>query len=445
MRIASLIEDGPSSFARRIAATATLLFAIQIHYLVKPARDGYLLDAWGTANLPQVNLAVLAASLLTAYLLGFLRNRVGASWLIPTSATAAALAFALIPFAMKQSPAVASIVCAVVVGTANLIGLAIGWGMANAAFSTASATREYGWLGLAGPVGAVGGASVARFVAERFGPGSLMFAGALLALALIPTGILLSKFQRTDNVEPFLAQEQQNRRVLDDASPRMAFRFSYTRRLLVLVTLSSVLGALLKWALFRFVELDASSLADRTALLARMYQTISFTSLAAQLVLTPVLLRSLGAARTLALIATLIVSGAVGAAIFGSWEGFCVVAVAFLSLDYTAAQCSRELLYVPTPLAIKTSARSYIDSFARPPGVAAGNFFISACTAAGIWGMAALTAAVVAAGGAWALIARSIGARHKALVEGGEVAQPATSDASSCGEAYGSLKQISGA
>jgi HEAT repeat protein len=152
----------------------------------------------------------------------------------------------------------------------------------------------------------------------------------------------------------------------------------------VLISLAVVAGSLVDFQFMTISWQTFGEQAELTSFLGRFYGRVSLISLLVQLVLTTRLLKKLGAGGVLLLLPGVLLLGAgFMLAVPGLLAGM-VLNGSHLSLKYSLDKTSRELLFLPVPMALKRRTKLFMDTMVDrlARGLAGGLLLL--CSA--LWG-----------------------------------------------------------
>lgn len=351
-----------------------LCFCVAIHYIAKPARDAYMLQYWGTANLPWLNAGVLLLVVMVARFHERVFRRLGVIPSFPAIGLFTCLVYCVTPTMVNTFPRSTTLLLSGVVGLFNLSGLAAIWGLVDSAFHREESRRVFAFAAMGGPVGGVIGSFTADKVALQ-GPSTLLTIASFLILVAVFGSIPLALHVRDDEQDrrAFSIDQGLDALSLDRQGWKLAFVLRYPRILLGLAITISGMGAIVKWVFFRIGELNYLSLDARTGYFASSYLSIALITLGAQIFVVPYVLTRFGAGRGLQFLPLATLGGLIVVATLRTASSLSWATLIFMAFDYTVNQCSRELLYVPTPTEIRFKTKQYVDTAGRQSGVILAN------------------------------------------------------------------------
>ncbi len=138
----------------------------------------------------------------------------------------------------------------------------------------------------------------------------------------------------------------------------------------------------------------------RTALFARLDLAVNGLALALQLFVTAAVVRRLGAAGALALVAALVTAGVAGLALVPGLTALLALQVFHRAAHFAFWRPTREMLFVALPPEVRYKAKNFIDTVVFRGGDAASAWAIGAVRSAG-GGLSAAAWLTVPVGIAW--------------------------------------------
>ena len=243
-------------------------------------------------------------------------------------------------------------------------------------FDVAEAKRTFPWIAAGGLIGAVTGSTAASLLllvlpthALVLGS-SLLFAGASTLPGWLPAA------PRTDSERT--AQLDSPRE--GHLGPRELASSPYLLRLLAIVALTAILGTAVDFA-FKS-EVAAVISRERLGLFfARFQLGVNIAALVFQLALAPLLLRSLGVIRALAVLPGLLVCGAAMAVASTALLPVLLLKATDGALRHSLQRSGTEILFLPLPPAMRTTFKALVESLAQRGGQALASLGIVAATA----------------------------------------------------------------
>jgi AAA family ATP:ADP antiporter len=250
------------------------------------------------------------------------------------------------------------------------LSVAAFWSYTNSTLSLDDAERFYGLIIAIAQLGAIGGSSMVTTDAHYWSTTTLMIVANLVIVLQILVMVTYSKrFAPTAN----MAQQEQQESLSSEDEPvfwsgiYLILRHRYVMLILgvsclyeVSLTCLDYQMKLLGW--FKFEETSSSSISF-TQFMGHYGQVVNGASLVFSYFLFPYLIRKYGLRMTLRLFPTLLVLATVlaFAAIPGNLAVLFVCMAILKAMTYSIHDPSKELLYLPTSLAIKFRSKFWID------------------------------------------------------------------------------------
>jgi HEAT repeat protein len=370
LRVSLFGEVRPEERRHAWAAFLALLGIIAAHTVLETSRDALFLARLPAAQLPWVYLAMAGVAVGLAQVPARrLRRLLGRSGLAASLGLMGLVTagFWALPGLRSAWGLRALYVWSGLFGTLSALQF---WLVLGEIFTITQAKRLYRFVGTGSLLGAVLGGVVARVISERYSPGTLILASALLAVltALGPALWL----RRPD--EQHSASAASPRWTLAEAR-ELIVQQPYVTRLAGLVLVSTIALTLgdyvFKSAVVR--EIPAAAL---PGFFASFYTLLNVLALLAQLALMGFLLRVLGVNRSLWILPALVFLGAVGIALGGGLLAALLLKGADGTLRYSVHRTGLELLYLPIPDALRARVKPVIDVFGQRGGQAIASLFI---------------------------------------------------------------------
>ena len=250
------------------------------------------------------------------------------------------------------------------------LSVAAFWSYTNSTLSLDDAERFYGLIIAIAQLGAIGGSSMVTTDTHYWSTTTLMIVANLVIVLQMLVMVTYSKrFAPTANI----AQEEQESLTTSDEEPvfwsgiYLILRYRYVMLILgvsclyeVSLTCLDYQMKLLGW--FKFEETSTSSISF-TQFMGHYGQVVNGASLVFSYFVFPYLIRKYGLRMTLRLFPTLLFLATVlaFAAIPGNLAVLFVCMAILKAMTYSIHDPSKELLYLPTSLAIKFRSKFWID------------------------------------------------------------------------------------
>ncbi len=404
------LRAGERKMAFLMGANYYLL--LLFYYLLKPARDSLFLVELNPNQLPLVYIltALVAAPVTAAYARAGLKWRLHRLILLTTSVLVVNLValYWLIPANSSW----------IIYFFYSWVGVAGGlttsqfWLQANGVFDAAQAKRIFPILGLGGIAGAFTGGEITSFLVQRVGLATqdlLLVSAAVLALA----GMLGWLVWRLNSAMGEIIPEQRTEDEAAGADIRgIVVSILRSRHLTLTVGIISLTVMTASFVDFQFKTVSWLAYpegADLTAFLGRFYGRMSLISLLVQITLAPRLIRWFGVGNSLLVLPAMLAGGAVTMFVMPGLLAGMVLRGGDFALKYSLDKTSRELLFLPIPLALKRRTKVFIDMFVDrwARGLAGGLLLLAtAVLKLDLRGIALVTLALVAVWMVLALLMR---------------------------------------
>ncbi len=340
-----------------------------VHFAGKSVRQASFIDTIGAANLPYVFLAVALISYPVLVLYSRLAARFTHSSIIIGSSLLHATGFVLFFFLLPLDQKWVVALFYVWLGMAFAIAVSQVWSYANHVFDPRQARRLFAFVGAGGLLGVIPGGLIAWGVTQRAGTRYTLLAAALIIL-VVPVLVLLIERNRP-NTQP---RQAPTRRAREDEA-KGGFQIIRASRLLLLITvlmaMTVMVGQLVGWQFYWFVELRTQGLDQRTTMISQFFVIMGIVGFLFQLIFTQRIHRALGvgvAMRVLPTtvglmqVAVLVVLAVAPAAVFPLvWA----LMLGEGSLRHSVDQATRELLFLPVPSDLRVRAKAFIDVFVQ--------------------------------------------------------------------------------
>ncbi len=362
----TLLDLRPGERKVALLMGANYFLLLLFYYLLKPARDSLFLVELDPSHLPMVYMltALIAAPVTAAYARAGMKRRLDRLIALTTAILTLNLVglYWLIPLGNQW----------IVYFFYSWVGVAGGlttsqfWLHANGVYDAAQAKRVFPILGLGGIAGAFTGGEITSFLVQRMGLATqdlLLVSAAVLALA---GG--LGWLAWRENMAGREAIPEQN---LEGESPDSDIRgivmsILRSRHLTLTVGIISLTVMTASFVDFQFKTVSWQAYpdgADLTAFLGRFYGRMSLVSLLVQISLAPRLIRWFGVGSTLLVLPAMLMGGAVVMFVMPGLLAGMILRGGDFTLKYSLDKTSRELLFLPIPLALKKRTKVFIDMF----------------------------------------------------------------------------------
>jgi len=339
-------RDGRSvAIAGLVAAS---IIALQV--AGKATRDSVFLADQSAAALPGAMLVSALASLAIAWWVSRWMARVGPKRVAPRLMALATLGFMLLAAAQRAAPKLTAYVLFVHLGVVGPIMVSAFWSVINERFDPHAARKSMARIAGGATAGGVLGGLLAEAITRFFGPVALLPFVAGLSV-IVTLGVL--RFARGEPAPS-------HRRAVDTHATEALAASPYLRRILWLVALLAVAGALLDVALKTRVDL-ATADADLPSFFARYYAAVGLATFGLQWLVAGRLLERAGLAMTLAVLPIALLFGAGGAALFVGVVPVVLARGSTSILESSLFRSAYELLYTPIAPGRKRAAKVLLD------------------------------------------------------------------------------------
>lgn len=358
------LRKGERTVALLMGANYYLL--LLFYYLLKPARDSLFLVELTPERLPLVYVltALVAAPVTAAYARAGMKHRldrlillttiflvlnlVGLYWLLPVGRAWVFYFF----YAW--------------VGVAGGLTTSQFWLQANGVFDAAQAKRIFPLLGLGGIAGAFTGGEVTSFLVVRMGlttQGLLLVSAGVLALAGVLGGLVWRQKSLMRDAIPEYPLEGPVRGTALKDIVRSILRSRHLSLTVGILALTVMTASFIDFQ-FKIVSWEAyPDGAALTSFLGRFYGRMSLVSLLVQISFAPRLLRRFGVGNTLLALPAVLFGGAAAMVMMPGLGAAMALRGGDFALKYSLDKTSRELLFLPIPLALKKRTKVFIDMF----------------------------------------------------------------------------------
>ncbi|MDX2475157.1 MAG: Npt1/Npt2 family nucleotide transporter [Candidatus Krumholzibacteria bacterium] len=358
------LRAGERKVALLMGANYYLL--LLFYYLLKPARDSLFLVELSPGQLPLVYIltALIAAPVTAAYARAGMKRRLDRLIIL----TIGILVVHLLVLYLLLPLGHAWIIYFFYswVGVAGGLTTSQFWLQANGVFDAAQAKRIFPILGLGGIAGAFTGGEVTSFLVRRVGLETqdlLLVSAGVLAVA----GLLGWQVFRLNLTAREAIPEQQHMGETAGSDIRgIVMSILRSRHLTLTVGIISLTVMTASFVDFQFKTVSWQAYpegADLTAFLGRFYGRMSLISLLVQMTLAPRLIRWFGVGSSLLVLPAMLAGGAITMFVMPGLLAGMIMRGGDFSLKYSLDKTSRELLFLPIPLALKKRTKVFIDMF----------------------------------------------------------------------------------
>jgi AAA family ATP:ADP antiporter len=382
--------------ARGLLLAVYLFFIIAAYLVARVVRDALFLGQFPAEMLPYADITVFL--LVPVVVAGYIwtGKRLGLRW---------ALVGSLLLFGLGGVAALAladwkwlSPVFYVLVGIFGVLAPAQGWTLANYVLTPREAKRVFGLVAAGTVSGAVFGGFLSRVLTNAYGANSLLVVMAvLLFIATLPVEVLWRR-RPTElaSLEPEVRSAESSKSLRE--SLRVVAASSYLRAVAGIIGLSSLVTYMVGWqfkAIVRQFVFETSGASESKNALASFFGTFEFWASVAclliQILLTAGILRRSGLRTVLFVLPLGLLLGSVGLLAWGSLAAMLLPRAIDRVLRYSIDRPAVELLYLPVPLDLKLTAKSFIDTVVWRAGDGLGGIILLAVVTLGGLGAVQLT------------------------------------------------------
>jgi AAA family ATP:ADP antiporter len=346
-------------------------------YQLKPASRSLLIEALGADSLPYVWLGSAVALLVTIALYRPMLNRFGRVQVVLASClsfAATLIAFRLL--ATTQAPWVA-VAFYIFVDIFGVVLVEQFWSLANDSYRSDEGRHWYGFVGTGGLLGGVVGGVVAALLIRHTPlqtPDLMLVAAALVGLILGLTwmmerrGLLL----RTGETLPSKVA------VVGAGGWRLIAGNRYLVLIAVALLLAQAISPLVEYQFLHIIEAAYPEREARTAALSLFFSIMGGVSVAVNLVLTPLILNTLGVLAGLLVQPVILSLSTGGFMLQPTLITAAIMKIADRGLSYSINRAAKELLYIPVEPLLMYQAKAWIDMFGYRLFKAMGSLIIIA-------------------------------------------------------------------
>jgi len=427
------IRQGEAASA--LLMTATMFLLLSGYYLLKTAREGFILSEGGAEvkSYSSAGQAVLLLVLVPAY--GSIASRVSRIHLIQWVTLFFAGNLLLFLAALSAGLRI-GIVYFLWVGIFNVMVIAQFWGFAADLYSPEQGKRLFPLIGVGASLGAWVGSVRAGALVESYGAWRLLVGGAIIlvvcvALARIADRVSV-RLKKTD-AGAGTGEVRQDERLKDGPSGFsmiLSDRYLTFMALLVLVlnvvntSGEYIFGKYVVDAAIRTYGDGAAAAGARQQFISQTYSSyfgwVNLIGFLLQMFVVSRIFKSLGVARALLIHPAVAFVGYIGMLFSPSFAFIRWLKIADNSLDYSLGNTTKQALWLPTSREAKYKAKQAVDSFCQRAGdvLQAGVVYAGELTSLSVSGFALLNVAFVCG---WLAVVQ--GLRHRLQVRAAAAGQ----------------------
>ena len=408
------------AFLRSLVFSLDFFLIITALYQLKPASRSLLIEALGADSLPYVWLASAAALLATIVVYRRMLERFGRVRVVLASClsfAAALVAFRLLAATHAAWVAVAFYVFVDIFGVVLVEQF---WSLADASYRSDEGRHWYGFVGTGGLVGGVFGSVVAALLIRYTPlqtPDLMLVAAALVGLILGLTWAM----ERGGLLDRPAERAPAAIMVAKAGGWRLIAGNRYLVLIAVALLLAQAISPLVEYQFLHIIEAAYPEREARTAALSVFFSVMGGVSIAVNLVLTPLILNTLGVLAGLLVQPLVLALSTGGFMLQPTLIPAAIMKISDRGLSYSINRAAKELLYIPVEPLLMYQAKAWIDMFGYRLFKALGSLIIIALTH---WtlvgeGVADLGWVTLAGCAVWAWVLLILHRAYQALVRPG--------------------------
>jgi ATP:ADP antiporter, AAA family len=406
-----VVDVRPAELRALLWSFASFFFLLAGYYILRSIRDERGVAA-GASALPWLFRGTFVVMLVVVPLWSALIARLPRARLLPFVYRFFAINLVVFFLLFRGGSSAAGQVFFIWVTVFNLIAVAAFWSLMADIFKQEQAKRLFGFIIAGGSAGGILGPLLTSVLVGRIGPASLLLvSAAFLEIAVQCIGVLLRWRHQQPDVG---AAEEAPVGGGIFTGMKVVFSSPYLLGIAGYIILGTFAATFTYILQAKLVGETAMTVAERTALFARMDLVANLLTMVLQAFVTGRLLTRLGVTFVLALVAPICSVG------FGLLAARPVMAVATglrvaqRSLAYGLSQPALNVLYTVVDREQKYKSKAFIETIVYRGGDMLGASAVDALLRTGLGpAMAAITA--IPLGVAWLLVALFVGRRHRQL------------------------------
>jgi AAA family ATP:ADP antiporter len=411
-----------SDLSRGVFLAVYLFFIISAYLVARVVRDTLFLSQHPAELLPYADITVflLVPVVVAAYI--WIGRRTGLRWALMGSLLLFSLGSLLA--AARADWALLSPVFYVLVGVFGVLAPAQGWTLANYVLTPREAKRVFGLVAAGAVCGSIFGGFLSRVLTDAYGANSLLLVMAVLLLVATVVVEILWRRRPEDlaSLDPEVRDGEPSKSLRE--SLRVVAASPYLRAVAGVIGLSSLVTYLIGWQFKAIVQqfvLETAGANGGKDALASFFGTFEFAAsiacLAIQVLLTAGILRRSGLRTVLFVLPMGLLIGSAGLLLSGSLIAMLLPRAIDRVLRYSLDKPAVELLYLPVPLDLKLTAKSFIDTVVWRAGDGLGGIILLAIVTLGGLGAVQLTWVMVPLMGVWLGLAAQAYRRYIGTLE----------------------------
>ena len=344
---------------------ANYFLLLLFHYLLKPARDSLFLTEISPAQLPLVYIltALIAAPVTAAYARAGLRRRLDRLIALTIVILMANLVVLRLLIGVHQEWVYYLFYSWV--GVAGGLITSQFWLLANGVFDAAQAKRIFPLLGLGGIAGAFAGGEITSILIRNWGlpTRDLLVVSVFVLGAAGFMGRLAWRSNKTSLEQPSISFDHDDRGGGLGSIIRSIAKSRHLTLTVWIIALTVMTGSFIDFQFKNVSWQIFSTEAELTSFLGRFYGRMSLLSLLVQALFATRLIRWLGVGGVLMVLPAVLAGGAMGMFLMPGLVAVMIMRGSDITLKYSVDKTSRELLFLPIPLALKKRTKVFIDMF----------------------------------------------------------------------------------
>lgn len=415
-----VVDVGEAEAGALLTGCAYFFFVLASWYVLRPVRDE-MGAAGGAANLAWLFTGTLLLALAANPLFSFAVARLSVRRFVPLVYRFFSLNLlvfvALFVFAGADQNVWVGRAFFVWTSVFNLFVVSVFWACMADAFRPEQAKRFFGFIGVGGTLGGIGGAALTAVLASRIGTtGLLLISVVLLECAIICATRFFARPSSAGDRDPGGVTATPDAPIGGGvlAGVTHVWGSPYLLGICLYMLLFTLGSTFLYFQQAQIVNAGVTDRAARTTLFAQIDLSVNILTALAQIFVTGRLLKRFGVALTLAFIPMLSIVGFACLAIAPMlWMviGFQIIRRAG---NFAVASPTREVLFTVVTREDKYKTKNFIDTFVYRGGDQIGAWTSSLLALLG-FGVAGASLFAVALAAAWLLISLWLGRRQTTL------------------------------
>ncbi len=344
---------------RALFLFANFLLIIMALYHLKPSSRSLFIEYLGADQLPYVwiGTALTMAVFISTY--HKLVERCSRVKLVLGTCLALAALLVLFRIMLSSPGPILATSFYIFVDILGVLMVEQFWSLTNSIYSTREGKGWYGFIGTGGLVGGVLGGGAAALVLEQTSlktPDLLLVAAGIILL-------LLALTWQMGRLGLYCEVENQGEAVKYQGGWQSFKKSRFLMLIAAILLLAQLASPLIEFQFMKTVEASHQVLDERTSFLSLFFSVMGVISILVNLLLTPLIHRTLGVIAGLLMQPAMITLFSLG---FMAAPGLMLISAAKISdrgLSYSINRASKELLYVPIDSVLIYQAKAWIDMF----------------------------------------------------------------------------------